>query len=202
MSAPVYALLKRPDELFVVEHAHLQPRFVEDSVRYALAGPRGATRRSATTTSCSRARSTSRRSTTTTSSRSATARSASSARELDAGEPARRDTRRSTTGSAPEHRRGAAPARSPLVREQPRMFSRCRKTIPPAAASVRCAPARTPRARTRRRAARARPPSTRPTRSAERRRRATQTRRAERDERRERRGTRRRWSRPPSRPSN
>ena len=33
MSAPVYALLKRPDELFVVEHAHLQPRFVEDSVR-------------------------------------------------------------------------------------------------------------------------------------------------------------------------
>jgi GTP cyclohydrolase-4 len=37
MSSPVYELLKRPDELFVVEHAHLQPRFVEDSVRYALA---------------------------------------------------------------------------------------------------------------------------------------------------------------------
>jgi GTP cyclohydrolase I/GTP cyclohydrolase-4 len=36
MSAPIYDLLKRPDELFVVEHAHLQPRFVEDSVRYAL----------------------------------------------------------------------------------------------------------------------------------------------------------------------
>ena len=36
MSSPVYALMKRPDELFVVEHAHLQPRFVEDSVRYAL----------------------------------------------------------------------------------------------------------------------------------------------------------------------
>jgi GTP cyclohydrolase-4 len=36
MSAPVYELLKRPDELFVVEHAHLQPRFVEDSVRTAL----------------------------------------------------------------------------------------------------------------------------------------------------------------------
>ena len=33
MSSPVYELLKRPDELFVVEHAHLQPRFVEDSVR-------------------------------------------------------------------------------------------------------------------------------------------------------------------------
>jgi GTP cyclohydrolase I/GTP cyclohydrolase-4 len=28
--------MKRPDELFVVEHAHLQPRFVEDSVRFAL----------------------------------------------------------------------------------------------------------------------------------------------------------------------
>jgi GTP cyclohydrolase-4 len=38
MSAPVYELLKRPDELFVVEHAHLQPRFVEDSVRLALKG--------------------------------------------------------------------------------------------------------------------------------------------------------------------
>jgi len=36
MSAPVFELLKRPDELFVVEHAHLQPRFVEDSVRIAL----------------------------------------------------------------------------------------------------------------------------------------------------------------------
>jgi GTP cyclohydrolase I/GTP cyclohydrolase-4 len=38
MSAPIYELLKRPDELFVVEHAHLQPRFVEDSVRLSLAG--------------------------------------------------------------------------------------------------------------------------------------------------------------------
>ena len=37
MSAPVFQLLKRPDELFVVEHAHLRPRFVEDSVRAALA---------------------------------------------------------------------------------------------------------------------------------------------------------------------
>ena len=36
MSSPVYELMKRPDELFVVEHAHLQPRFVEDSVRHAL----------------------------------------------------------------------------------------------------------------------------------------------------------------------
>src|SRR5512133_1878783 len=36
MSSPIYEVLKRPDELFVVEHAHLQPRFVEDSVRVAL----------------------------------------------------------------------------------------------------------------------------------------------------------------------
>ena len=36
MSSPIYELLKRPDEVFVVEHAHLQPRFVEDSVRVAL----------------------------------------------------------------------------------------------------------------------------------------------------------------------
>jgi GTP cyclohydrolase IV len=36
MSSPIYELLKRPDELFVVEHAHLTPRFVEDSVRLML----------------------------------------------------------------------------------------------------------------------------------------------------------------------
>jgi GTP cyclohydrolase IV len=36
MSAPVYGLLKRPDELHVVEQAHTHARFVEDSVRLAL----------------------------------------------------------------------------------------------------------------------------------------------------------------------
>ena len=36
MSAPVYELLKRPDEVHVVEHAHRRPRFVEDSVRIAV----------------------------------------------------------------------------------------------------------------------------------------------------------------------
>ena len=36
MSSPIYELLKRPDELFVVEHAHFAPRFVEDSVRLML----------------------------------------------------------------------------------------------------------------------------------------------------------------------
>ena len=44
MSSPIYELLKRPDELFVVEHAHLQPRFVEDSVRVALKTSSTATR--------------------------------------------------------------------------------------------------------------------------------------------------------------
>jgi MptA/FolE2 family GTP cyclohydrolase len=38
MSAPIFELLKRPDELYVVEHAHLHPRFVEDSVRLMVAG--------------------------------------------------------------------------------------------------------------------------------------------------------------------
>ena len=37
MSAPIYELLKRPDELHVVEQAHAHARFVEDSVRLALA---------------------------------------------------------------------------------------------------------------------------------------------------------------------
>jgi GTP cyclohydrolase I/GTP cyclohydrolase-4 len=37
MSAPIYELLKRPDELHVVEEAHAHARFVEDSVRLALA---------------------------------------------------------------------------------------------------------------------------------------------------------------------
>ena len=36
MSAPVYSLLKRPDELHVVEQAHAHAHFVEDSVRLAL----------------------------------------------------------------------------------------------------------------------------------------------------------------------
>jgi GTP cyclohydrolase I/GTP cyclohydrolase-4 len=38
MSAPIFELLKRPDELAVVERAHLHPRFVEDSVRLMVAG--------------------------------------------------------------------------------------------------------------------------------------------------------------------
>jgi GTP cyclohydrolase-4 len=38
MSAENYDLLKRPDELFVVEKAHRHPRFVEDTVREILRG--------------------------------------------------------------------------------------------------------------------------------------------------------------------
>jgi GTP cyclohydrolase I/GTP cyclohydrolase-4 len=38
MSAPIYGLLKRPDELHVVQQAHTHARFVEDSVRLALYG--------------------------------------------------------------------------------------------------------------------------------------------------------------------
>jgi GTP cyclohydrolase IV len=38
MSSPIHELLKRPDELHVVEQAHLHARFVEDSVRLALRG--------------------------------------------------------------------------------------------------------------------------------------------------------------------
>ena len=74
MSSPIYELLKRPDELFVVEHAHLAPRFVEDSVRLMIKSALDVydelERRA---TSCSPARSTSRRSTTTKCSRSASA---------------------------------------------------------------------------------------------------------------------------------
>src|SRR4029453_9472483 len=36
MSSESYDLLKRPDELFVVEKAHRHPRFVEDTVREML----------------------------------------------------------------------------------------------------------------------------------------------------------------------
>ena len=57
MSSPIFELLKRPDELFVVEHAHLQPRFVEDVVRHMI-GQRARTlrRRCSTTATSSHAR--------------------------------------------------------------------------------------------------------------------------------------------------
>ncbi|MCB0236308.1 MAG: GTP cyclohydrolase I FolE2, partial [Anaerolineae bacterium] len=38
MSSEVYELLKRPDEFFVVNKAHRNPRFVEDVVREMLYG--------------------------------------------------------------------------------------------------------------------------------------------------------------------
>ena len=77
MSSPVFELMKRPDELFIVEHAHLQPRFVEDSVRFAMKETLDRYPELAPTTTCSRSRRTSRRSIVTTSSPSGPARSAS-----------------------------------------------------------------------------------------------------------------------------
>lgn len=41
MSSETYDLLKRPDELFVVNKAHRNPRFVEDVVRGIIAGALG-----------------------------------------------------------------------------------------------------------------------------------------------------------------
>ena len=38
MSSENYDLLKRPDELFIVEKAHRHPRFVEDAVREMVQG--------------------------------------------------------------------------------------------------------------------------------------------------------------------
>ena len=81
MSSEIYELMKRSDEVAVVEKAHRRPRFVEDCVREMIAGvvarvPRARRR----ARSCSRARRTSRRSTSTTSSPSATACSQSCAR--------------------------------------------------------------------------------------------------------------------------
>ncbi len=92
MSAPIFDLLKRPDELFVVEQAHLQPRFVEDSVRHALATRSTRFRSSRTTTSCSRSRSTSRRSMSTTSSPSGWGPSASSGASSRPGSRAEQTT--------------------------------------------------------------------------------------------------------------
>ena len=104
MSSPVYELLKRPDELFVVEHAHLQPRFVEDSVRHALAATLEQHPDLPTTTSSRPASSTSRRSTGTTWSRSARGRSGSCAASCRAQSPP--GTPSCATGSALLEARG------------------------------------------------------------------------------------------------
>ena len=77
MSSPIYELLKRPDELFIVEHAHLQPRFVEDSVRFPLKAALDRHPELDDGTISSPARRTSRRSTATTSSPNGRAPSAS-----------------------------------------------------------------------------------------------------------------------------
>ena len=100
MSSPIYELLKRPDELFVVEHAHLSPRFVEDSVRLMLRSALEAYGELEDGDFVLAARSTSRRSTTTTSSPSASEPRGRSARSSpEASTP--RTTPSSGTGSAP-----------------------------------------------------------------------------------------------------
>ena len=43
MSSEIYELMKRSDEVAVVEKAHLNPRFVEDCVREMIAGVVGPT---------------------------------------------------------------------------------------------------------------------------------------------------------------
>ena len=128
MSAPIYDLLKRPDELFVVEHAHLQPRFVEDSVRARAARrARRRSRSSTTTTSSSRGRSTSRRSTSTTSSPSASGTVGELRGELATGEPAPRQTTLAAwLAGSYDARQGAAARSGARCRaRRRRMFWRC-----------------------------------------------------------------------------
>ena len=72
MSSEIYELMKRSDEVEVVEKAHRRPRFVEDCVREMIAGVVRRFRSWTARASSRRARRTSRRSTSTTSSPSAT----------------------------------------------------------------------------------------------------------------------------------
>ena len=107
MSSEIYELMKRSDEVEVVEKAHRRPRFVEDCVREMIAGVVRALSRSWTARASSRrARRTSRRSTSTTSSPSATACSPSCAREIDSARPPR--TRRASTSGSPPLGAGVA----------------------------------------------------------------------------------------------
>ena len=72
MSSEIYELMKRPDEVEVVEKAHRRPRFVEDCVREMVRMAVERVRRARRgRVRARRARRTSRRSTSTTSSPSA-----------------------------------------------------------------------------------------------------------------------------------
>ncbi len=73
MSSEIYELMKRTDEVAVVEKAHRRPRFVEDCVREMIAGVVDTFPRWTVRASSPPARRTSRRSTSTTSWRNATA---------------------------------------------------------------------------------------------------------------------------------
>ena len=107
MSSEIYELMKRSDEVEVVEKAHRRPRFVEDCVREMIAGVVARVRRSSTARASSpRARRTWRRSTSTTSSPSATACSRELRAEIDDGRPPSRARRRSRSGSTRAAERG------------------------------------------------------------------------------------------------
>ena len=67
MSSEIYELMKRPDELYVVDRAHRRPRFVEDSVREMVRGALERFPTCPTTRSSTPTRRTSRPSTPTTS---------------------------------------------------------------------------------------------------------------------------------------
>ena len=73
MSSEIYELMKRPDEVEVVEKAHMHPRFVEDCVREMVRMAVDEFAGLGDDAFLSRARRTSRRSTSTTSWPSATA---------------------------------------------------------------------------------------------------------------------------------
>ena len=91
MSSEIYELMKRSDEVEVVEKAHRRPRFVEDCVREMIAGVVAAFPSSTAGASSPHARRTWRRSTSTTSSPNATACFEVRA-EVSSGDPAARQT--------------------------------------------------------------------------------------------------------------
>ena len=89
MSSEIYELMKRSDEVEVVEKAHRRPRFVEDCVREMVAGVVAPSPGWTAPASSPRARRTSRRSTSTTSSPNATVCSRSCAGRSTPASPPR-----------------------------------------------------------------------------------------------------------------
>ena len=103
MSSEIYELMKRPDEVEVVEKAHRRPRFVEDCVREMIRMAVERFGRLGDDAFVSPARRTSRRSTSTTSWPSATAWSPSSERDRDRRARGPSGDRCASGSRAPEH---------------------------------------------------------------------------------------------------